>query len=348
MTHLHILYQHDYDKKPYGCSVIRLLQPLGYHKRASPYQVSKGTSAPKSGTDIAIIERLWRPGTHPKSAQALITQLREQGARIIYTLDDDLLALDLPPMSKNAIRLFAREADGVVVSTEPLAERMRALNPNTAVLHNQIDDKLFGPSREPKAASDTVVMGYMGTPTHLHDLLDILGPLRRVLKRHAGRLRLELVGVSDQRDVLNLFDGLPVTMLPPDGHVAYSDFIRWMKQNLHWDFAIAPLRDTRFNQCKSDLKYLDYGALSIPGIFSAVPPYRDTIQPGVNGLLAGSDTEWEACLDKMSNDASLRQRVALAARDHVYAERTLKTHAMDWHACIERIISEAIPGAKAT
>jgi glycosyltransferase involved in cell wall biosynthesis len=341
MTRLHILYQHDHDEKPYGCSVIRLLQPLAYSGAASPYEISHGTTLPVSGTDIAIIERLWRAGTTPQSAQRLISQLRAQRARIIYTLDDDLLALDIPPRMQNTVRLFAREADGIIVSTEPLAERMRLLNRNTVVLKNQIDDTLFGPPREPKIGGEPVVMGYMGTPTHLHDLLHILAPLRSVLKRHAGRLRLELVGVSDQRAVLDLFEGLPVTLLPPDGHVDYGRFVHWMKRNLHWDFAIAPLRDTRFNHAKSDLKYLDYGALSIPGVFSAVPCYRDTIRHGENGLLARSDAEWETCLETLTNDAALRHKMALAARDHVHAERSLKTHATDWPERIQQVIAQA-------
>lgn len=338
MKHLHILFQHGTDGLPFGCSMIRLIRPLSYPGLSMPYSVTWGTDLPDHPVDIVIIERLWKPGTTVQQAQALISTLRAQGTKILYTLDDDLLGLPLPGDALNAIRFFARHADGLLVSTTPLAERMKSLNPRCIVLPNQIDDTLFGPSPEVSTEQRRpVVMGYMGTPTHLHDLQGILVPLRTVLRRHIGNIRLELVGVADNPGVLDLFDGLPVSIKRPEGHVAYDKFVHWMKRELRWDFAIAPLSVSAFNRCKSDLKFLDYGALGLPGIFSAVTPYADTVQHNITGLLAASDTEWEQHLESMITEPETRHSLARAARDYVYTERSLRIRATDWLDAIQEL-----------
>lgn len=340
MKRLHVLFQHGPDLQPFGCSMIRLLRPLAYLKDV-PWHITHGTALPDAPVDVVVIERLWQPDTGVIQAEALVRRLKAAGTRIVYTLDDDLLALDLPAARANAIRLFAREADGILVSTPPLVERMRALNENVVLLPNQIDDSLFGPPRAPKTPGAVVTMGYMGTYTHLPDLLSILAPLRRSLRRHDGALRLELVGVSENPQILELFEGLPVGMKRADGHVGYERFVPWMQRELDWDFALAPLLDTRFNLGKSDLKYLDYGALSIPGIFSAVRPYTDTVAHGETGLIAHSAGEWEAHIDTLATDAALRQALAGGARDHVYAQRSLRIHAADWLQAIEALTGTA-------
>lgn len=341
MKHLHILFEHGTDQLPFGCSMVRLLRPLNYPGLGHPWRITQGTDLPSGACpDIVIIERLWKPDTDVQSAQALVQKLRSAGSRIIYTLDDDLLGLELPPKRANAVRLFARYADGIIVSTEPLAERMRRLNSSVIVVPNQIDDTLFGPPREPRAAGDVVTVGYMGTLTHLHDLLGILEPLRRVLRQFDGRLRLELVGVSENPRILDLFNGLPVTLKRADGHVAYDRFVPWMKRELQWDFALAPLSSSSFNRCKSDLKFLDYAGLAIPGIFSATTPYTETVSHGKTGLLARNASEWETHIITLTEDVALRHNLAVAARDHVYAQRSLNQYATNWVKAIRQILAD--------
>ncbi|NYT58700.1 hypothetical protein H0A65_07150 [Alcaligenaceae bacterium] len=320
--------------------MIRLLLPFA--RDHASWQVTQGIDLPKKNrADVVVIERLWKPNTDVLRAAELVRQLQASGTRIIYTLDDDLLALDLPSEQANAVRLFAREADGILVSTQPLLERMRIFNDKVLLLPNHIDDMLFGPPRGPKEAGDIVTMGYMGTYTHLPDLLGILAPLRRSLRRHNGKLHLELVGVSANPQVLELFKGLPVTLRRADGHVRYDRFVPWMKRELNWDFALAPLADTHFNISKSDLKYLDYGALSIPAIFSNVRSYHNTVVHGVTGLIARSSQEWETHIDTMVVDTTLRRKLASAARDQVYAERSLAIHSSDWFSAVEQIIDQS-------
>jgi glycosyltransferase involved in cell wall biosynthesis len=112
-----------------------------------------------------------------------------------------------------------------------------------------------------------------------------------------------------------------------------------MREHVRWDFAIAPLEDDPFTLCKSDLKYLDYGALAIPAVFSDVRPYRETVRNRETGLLVPNEPDaWAAALAEMAGDAALRSRLATAARDEVYATRMLATNARRWPEALDRIL----------
>ena len=187
----------------------------------------------------------------------------------------------------------------------------------------------------------------MGTRTHDHDVMMILQPLREVLRAYGGRVRLELVGGIADAAALRAFDGLPVRGLEPSS-VDYPEFIAWLRETARWDLAIAPLEDTLFTRCKSDLKFLDYGALGIPGVFSRMPVYASTVRHLETGYLAENTPEaWSAGLRQLLDDDDLRSRIASNARDHVARHRTLATCAGRWADAVEEIIRAGSPGSVA-
>jgi len=110
-----------------------------------------------------------------------------------------------------------------------------------------------------------------------------------------------------------------------------------MQENIRWDFGIAPLIDSVFSQSKSDMKFLDYAVQGIPGIFSNVPAYNQTIKHMENGLLADTPASWADALNKLILEAPLRVSVAKRAHDYVWRERMLKTEAAKWLHAIKKI-----------
>ncbi|HXU70229.1 MAG TPA: glycosyltransferase [Polyangia bacterium] len=351
---VHLLFEHGGDSRPHGCSHIRLLLPFAHARNANLIEWTTGTSY-DGGADIVVVERMWRPDHITiAEAQALIARVRADGARLVYTLDDNLL--DLTPWSalqrglsdeqRAVVRLFARAADGIVVSTEPLRQRMSRLNPRVVVVPNAVDETLFRLDA-PQPVRDSgapLTIGLMGTFSHDGDLMMVLEPLRAVLRRHAGRVRLQIVGAVGDEAVLGAFDGLPVETLNRDRPVAYPEFVAWMVDTLRWDLALAPLEDTPFTRCKSDLKLLDYAALGIPGIFSHVTPYAASVRHRQTGWLAANDVgAWREALESLIADGEQRRDIALRGREYVRAERTLARTADAWPRALAELSGAVQP-----
>jgi len=340
---VHVLFEHGTDLKPFGIAYIRDILPLTYPANAGSFQVTYGPEYVKA--DIVIVERTWKPGIDAAKAERLAAQARQDGARLVFSIDDNLLDLEqFPPATRMVLRYFCREADGVLVSTDFLKERLIGLNQNIFVLPNAVDERLFGNENEnTRAVKPTErrnVIGYMGTFTHDADLMMVYQPLREVLRRYADRLEFQLVGGVSNAAVLEAFRELPFRVLHvPVEDVAYPNFVAWMKKNLDWDLAIAPLGDTHFNRGKSDIKFLDYSALGIAGIYSQVPNYTSTVSHLETGYLAqNTPTAWEEALETMLTDDALRGRVAMNARNYVYTSRTLEHCAVQWQAALLEIV----------
>jgi processive 1,2-diacylglycerol beta-glucosyltransferase len=341
---VHVLYEYGIDSRPHGCAYIRLLLPLNHPSNAGALSVTSGESYARA--DVIMVDRTWTPYITPSSSAALIKQARRDGARVIYSIDDNLL--DLQPVGFNrwpftteqlmAVRYFAREADAIIVTTELLKERLSRLNENIFVVPNALDENLWGDEsfaeRRPGAGGRKVI-GYMGTHTHDSDFMLVLEALRATLRRHAGRVELQLIGAIADRALLSALDGLPVSTLDVGGNVEYPAFARWMVKNVKWDLAIAPLEENVFTRCKSDIKFLDYGIAGIPGIFSRGPVYGRTVRHMETGYLADNNAQsWTEGLELLLTDDALRSGMARRAREYTLAERTLRTCAAQWREAI--------------
>src|SRR2546428_2275128 len=364
MPSVHVLYEYGADRRPHGSAYIRLLGPLT-HPAAAARGFRWGWGVEYEPADVVMIERLWQPGMTMELAEELVGRIRRDGCRLVYTLDDNLLDLKIdgsgrrgfPAEQLNVIRFFAREADGVIVSTAPLQARLAALNRNAVVVPNALDERRIAMTgrlgrglcaNQDQPGHRRRVIGYMGTYTHDADLMMVLHALRAVLREGTDDLEFQLVGAVSDPAVLAAFDGLPVRVLDVGASSEYPAFVPWMADNLHWDLAIAPLEDNPFTRCKSDIKFLDYAWLGVPGIYSRVPAYDGTVRHLESGYLAGESVdEWAEALRRMLGDDEPRLRTAEAARQYVPSERTLEHRAGDWPAAVESILRSADAGADA-
>ncbi|MEO8586965.1 MAG: glycosyltransferase [Acidobacteriota bacterium] len=333
---------------PYSCTYIRLLCPLSHPALGADVELTHGTAEAIPDCDLLVVERhtLWPYERQLDGFVRVLAKCRQRGVPVVYELDDNLLDLrrDAPwepypgDHLRSVVSFLLRQADGVIVSTPALAERVGKVRAGALVVPNVLDERLFGSAPGPREPRDTVTIGYMGTLTHDADLRMVLAPLRALLRSHAGRVRLEIVGGGAGQGIASLFEGLPFRMRPPGHEDAYPKFVPWMRQHLRWDAAIAPLEDDAFTRGKSDLKYLDYAALGIPGVFSDVGPYRETVRHGETGLLAANDpAAWAAALEEIVGNGALRANLAAAATAEVHGTRMLKTNAARWKNAIETI-----------
>ena len=111
-----------------------------------------------------------------------------------------------------------------------------------------------------------------------------------------------------------------------------------------FDIAIAPSAENNLFRGKSDLRWLEASALSIPLV--AHPEVYPEIEDGVTGLHASTPAEVEAALQRLIDDPELRERIGRQAHEKVAQERRIEVMAENWRAVLEEVAS--VPTGPAT
>ena len=268
-------------------------------------------------SDLVIIQRAYPK--HYRQYTKIREVARNAKVPIVFEIDDYLFNLgSLHPeagRSTYSDALFPmleaiEQADLVTVSTEPIKKRLQAYNHNIRVLPNFLDDT-YWEVKEPKRVEDqssTLSIGYMGGFTHAPDLDIVVPVLQRILDKYGDRIELRFFGIKPP---------LPLRFLKQVRWVRaqsynYIEFSDWF-QNQTADIFIAPLSNNEFNEYKSAIKYLEYSALGVPGIYSDFEPYRKVIRDGENGILAKDPKEFFRSLEELIQNESLRHSLAQGA-----------------------------------
>ncbi len=346
MQNILVLYEHSGDNIPHGSSALRLLCPLTHPKLARSTNMKPGNSYDNTDADIIIVDRLWKPNVSLDIAEKLVDYARNAGIKLIYSLDDNLLDLGInEPGNKhpnaeerNIIRYFIREADHVVVSTHDLYERIKNMNMKISIIENSLDERLIEKKRNCLSAKkgNKIIIGYMGTLTHDRDFNEILPAIKKILYKYRNVIDFQLVGaLSNYRFIGSIPN---ITKLDVKGNHEYTKFWGWMNENIFWDIGIAPLKINEFNKYKSDIKFLDYAALEISGIFTRCSSYENTVIHGKTGLLVENDTKtWVEAFEELINDEELRRRIGINAKEYLLSKRTLEKCSFKWENVLKSI-----------
>lgn len=284
-------------------------------------------------SDLVLFQRDF--ASHFDIYKEVVNLTREAGKPVVLDLDDDLFAL--PPDHPDRISTYYASGlptllhailnvDGVTVTTEPLKEVVRNLNPNVWILPNYFDDQLweFRPEKT-KSPGDPVTIFYMGTETHRPDLHLISPPLFQLAKAFGPAITFYFYGIEPPRGLEELTQ---VTHQPVQTF-NYESFATHMS-NIQADLAIAPLCDNRFNQSKSAIKFFEYTAMGIPGVYADLPPYSSIIRDGYTGLLAQTPEKWYEKIQLLIENPELRQGLIKNAQKCVKTQWLMGDHSSEW------------------
>ncbi len=121
---------------------------------------------------------------------------------------------------------------------------------------------------------------------------------------------------------------------------SYANFIRFQAER-NWAIGIAPLRDHSANRAKTNNKYREYGACGIPGVYSDMPPYQGSVEPGVTGLLVGPSSEaWLSAILQLALQPDRRERISMCAARDVRDKYSVEKAAAIWCDCIRETHTE--------
>jgi SAM-dependent methyltransferase len=240
----------------------------------------------------------------------IVAELDDDPRHFAKMVDTDFLAL--------------RSCHCAQTTTEVMAEEIRAFNPHVAVFPNQIAELPPPRIRPADLTAPVPLMLFFGALNREADWAPVLTVLNRVLVRHAPRVRVQVV--YDRA----FFDALatPYKLFEP-----LCSYDRYHELLNEADIAFLPLEPTRFNQHKSDLKFIECAAHGVAALVSPTV-YDRTIKDGELGLIYRSSDELEAHLERLIGDGALCQRLGENARRYVAEDRMLAHHFRarhDWY-----------------
>lgn len=245
-------------------------------------------------------------------------KLKDQGVKIVMDLDDHY---QIDP-SHYLYSQFLRDgmmphlianlkiADVIITTTPLLASKVRHLNSNIVVIPNALpyDEGQFTMSDDKESKTPII---WCGGASHYNDLKEIQNiPVTD---------KLTFVGYNEKNT-----EWTKIRIDHPK--VIYENERRLDNYMGAYDghqFAIAPLVDSVFNSCKSNLKVLEAGAKGIPIICSHVEPYFNSIDKDVI-VYADNKTEWHSQMTKLLTYHDLCNDRGLALAEHVRLHYNLK------------------------
>ena len=207
--------------------------------------------------------------------------------------------------------------DGIICATDNLADEYADWNDNVYVCRNSIDPVDWEGFPE-RPESETLRIGYYGSPSHLKDY---------------PRAKKALKWAARQPDVEVLFIGFS----PPGwtGPVRpWEDKMFAARSHLaDIDVGIAPLTQNPWANGKSDVKALEYSMAGVMPILEDCPCYSPWKDAGWEWM-PSSEAEW---VDAIHDVVSMRDDVPLLAAEakaYVLGERTIEHEIHTWREAI--------------
>jgi len=223
--------------------------------------------------DIIIFQRIQN-----KEALALISELKKDypNVKIVAEIDDSIgevpLSSHLPWKEHH---MWAAEhlyrSDAVICSTEYLANSIKHIigDKPVYVAPNCIDTNTWNPKLK-KHSCNRFRIGYVGGASHDEDLRIVYRGLKPILDTQDD---FEFIIRYGGFKPIWLEDHPLIDFKRVDWHISkYPQHLA----DLCLDIAIAPLRDSEFNRCKSNVKYLEMASIGVPLVASNVEPYKNT------------------------------------------------------------------------
>lgn len=253
-----------------GVSQVRVVEPL-LALAAQPAVATQITNRldllPEVGPDPGIFV-LHRPALLGAEGLDTIRQLIGRGWLVVCEFDDH--PSQIPILHRSDVQNF-RAVHAIQTSTPALAEVLARENPEVAVFPNAIS-RVQEPCNFAAAGRMTLLFAALNReddwPGHVEALNDAAAAAGDALHFHV---------IADRA----FFTALTT---PHKTFTALCDYPTYLDILSRCEISFMPLRDTLFNRCKSDLKFLEAASRRVVALASPVV-YGESIEDGVNGLL---------------------------------------------------------------
>ncbi|MEN9657060.1 MAG: hypothetical protein RL571_525 [Pseudomonadota bacterium] len=257
-----------------GCGQYRILQPFAAMQEeqkisgAIAFELFPAFELAKLAPDVMVFQR-------QISAQQIdFLRLSKACAPSfkVYELDDYLPNIPIKSahrshMPKDVVKSLRKAltfVDRFTVSTDELASAYQGMHSVMHVVNNYLPVPLWGDLHSERNQGKKPRVGWAGGASHTGDLELI----ESVVKALAHEVEWVFFGMCPDKlrpFVHEFHAGVPIGLYPAK------------LASLNLDLALAPLEQNIFNQCKSNLRLLEYGVCGFPVICTDIAPYRGSL-----------------------------------------------------------------------
>ncbi|MNJ28009.1 Glycosyl transferase family 2 [compost metagenome] len=265
---------------------------------------------------------------HDESVRDIERMARFSNARRIFEIDDYVLstpkknthARNKPTDIEYHLRRGIGLCDRVVVTTQALADALSDMHRDIRVVPNMLAPHLWLGLHSRRGVSRKPRVGWGGGTSHSGDLEIIFDVVREL----ADEVEWVFFGMCPEELKPYVHEFHPVI-----GLQAYPAKLA----SLNLDLALAPLEFHVFNDCKSNLRLLEYGACGYPVICTDTEAYRGYLP--CTRIRSNSTEEWLQAIRMHLSDPVASYRMGdelreMVLRDYVLRDSNLRHWVWGW------------------
>jgi glycosyltransferase involved in cell wall biosynthesis len=286
--------------------------------------------------DNVMIVHLHANITRDTALMQKLLLMQKNGCKLVMDLDDYFVVPASNPhaktynetVSQNIVKYISK-MDYLTTTTKLYANELKKYNKNVFVLPNVIDNDI-SQFNQPHIKSDRIRIGLVGGISHIKDIEHLEGMVEQ-LEKYKDKIQFVLCGFDlsgveyPEFSLWNEFE----RVLTNNYSIISQEYKDWLftyskdeypnveneRYRRVWgkdinsfgelyksiDVLLAPLENTLFNRCKSELKVIEAGNFGKIFIGSKVGQYAEIITDGYDGLLVPpySKTGWAKAIERI-------------------------------------------------
>ncbi len=257
------------------------------------------------------------------------------GKPVIYDIDDlvylprlnanlDLISRFFFSKTQKKVKYLMEKSKHVIVCTNYLRSYALKFNNNVTNISSTINTDVYTPKIHHEKKQ--VCVGWSGSHSTAQYFFLLINVLKALQKKY--NIKIKVVGYKNIR-----IEGLEIESKNWEEATEVED----LKE---FDIGLYPLPNDEWVLGKSGLKALQYMALGIPPVCSAIGTNFEIIKEGHNGFLASTDQEWIEKLSKLIEDYELRKSLGAEARKTVEERYSIKVNAPTYIDILKEVSSK--------
>ncbi|MEK2608752.1 glycosyltransferase [Pseudomonas shirazensis] len=297
----------------------RMTQPFHFLESAGhivgrvSYEAPSTVQLARIDPDVIVVQLRHHEGT----VRDIERMARFSSARRIYEIDD--YVVDTPKKNTHArnkpadierhLRRGIGMCDRVVVTTQALADVLSSMHRDIRVVPNMLSPYPWAELQSRRATSAKPRVGWGGGTSHSGDLEVIADVVREL----ADEVDWVFFGMCPDALHPYIREFHPVV-----GLQAYPEKLA----SLNLDLALAPLEYHIFNDCKSNLRLLEYGACGYPVVCTDTQAYQGHLP--CTRVRTNSTGEWVGAIRMHLSDPAASYRMGDQLREAVRRDFILR------------------------